>query len=417
MQRFLLAVGLVFAGCSGGSDAPPDDGRRVLRLEGSPTLTERLMPMLATEYERLHPDVRITISSTGSGDGIRALLDGKAEIAASSREARAAEEEQAVANGYSLKGDDARHIVGVDVVALAVHPSNPLDSLTYDQVIGIFCTGSVDSWSFLGLDDQPIRVLARDESSGTRALFEDFFCGPRGLSDRVQVADLQTIKQTLEADPWTISFVSMTEATGKVIGLRADPQSHPMLPSQQNIIRGAYPLYHDLYAYTAGPATGDAKAFLDWIGSPAGQEIVDEARFVPLFLRPDRLDGPRPLRETIHFEPGSSEVTQRSAARLKLLARELSDRAGEYRHIVLEGYTDAEEPNPEELSRARAQSVADQLTTEIPGLFFEIIPRGATNPIAPNTTPHGRYRNRRVQVYLAAEEAPGKAEGEAPPTE
>jgi outer membrane protein OmpA-like peptidoglycan-associated protein len=116
------------------------------------------------------------------------------------------------------------------------------------------------------------------------------------------------------------------------------------------------------------------------------------------------MDEPRPLRETIHFEPGSSTPNQRSLARLKLLVDELHERTGEYRHVVLEGYTDTEEPDAEGLSEARAGAVKAMLEKELPGTYFEIIPRGSVNPIAPNATPYGRQQNRRVQIYLAAEE-------------
>ena len=147
-----------------------------------------------------------------------------------------------------------------------------------------------------------------------------------------------------------------------------------------------------------------AQQFIDYAMSPAGQEIIDEQRFVPLFLRPERLDDARPLRETIHFDMGASQPNQRSAARLNLLIQELRDRAGEYRHVVLEGYTDNREADSIDLSYARADLIRNLLKAELPGLYFEIIPRGAVNPIAPNDTPYGRQRNRRVQIYLAAEE-------------
>ena len=134
--------------------------------------------------------------------------------------------------------------------------------------------------------------------------------------------------------------------------------------------------------------------------------MLDEHRFVPVYLRPDQLDEPRPLRETVHFEPGSAVPNQRSSARLQLLVSELKQRKGEYRHVVLEGYTDDRESEPEALSRARAEAVQALLSPELPGVYVEIIPRGAERPIAPNETDYGRLRNRRVQVYLADEEAP-----------
>ena len=97
--------------------------------------------------------------------------------------------------------------------------------------------------------------------------------------------------------------------------------------------------------FSAGTPSQDMKEFLDWIASPAGQDVVDEADFVPLFLRPEMMNEPRPLRETAHFEASSSRPTARSIARIGLLIDELKERVGEHNHIVLEGYTDAREQN------------------------------------------------------------------------
>jgi len=401
MRTLPLAL-LALVAC-GPADAP-GDLRPTLRVAGSETLTTALMPALAATHESSVGTMGFTIEGGGSGDGLRALLDGRADLAAVTRERTFAEEDQAQTNGYSFDDDGALHVIGVDVVAVSVHPASLVGSLTYDQVIGIFCKGTIDNWSFLGQDAMPIRVMARDPASGTRALFEDFFCGPAGLGDHVEVAGINDIRLALANDPATVSFVSMTESYGKVLGLRPDPRGPALLPSQQNIIRGAYPLYHDVALYSPGPPSGLAADFLVWIASPSGQEVVDEARFVPLFLRPERLNDPRPLRETVHFLQGSEEPTLRSKARLQLLVDELGERAGEYSHLILEGYADSQEPNAETLSEDRAEAVRDLLAEQLTGVYFEIIPRGATRPIAPNETPYGRERNRRVQIYLAEEE-------------
>jgi phosphate transport system substrate-binding protein len=396
----ILAVGV---GCQGSSVEP---GRPVVRITGSDTLVDHLIPALVAGYEKAAPEVQFELQNGGTRAGFKALLDGEADLGAASIGSTPAEQEQARVNGFKLEDPDSRHIVAVNVVAVAVHPSNPIESLTYDQVIGIFCTGSVDNWAFLGQDDMPIHAVTRDPTSGTRAVFEDFFCGPKGISPRVALMSVADIGKVLNEDPSAISFESLSEGAGKVIALRSDALGHPILPSQQNVIRGAYPLYNDEYLYSAGKPSPEVVAFLDWIGSPAGQDIVDEERFVPLFLRPTRMDEPRPLRETIHFEEGSKEPNQRSMARLKLLADELRERTGEARHVVLEGYTDSDEADALALAQARAEEVRDLLSSELPGAYFEIIPRGSVNPLAPNSTPYGRQQNRRVQIYLAEEEQP-----------
>lgn len=411
--RGLLVVAAL--GCGGTSS--DDGGPPTLRIGGADALTQNLMPALAEQHANTRGNLRFVINHGANTEGYRQLLDGDIDVAAVTRIANPNEQEQAKANGYDLHDKDARTIIGVNVVAVVVHPENPIDNLTYDQIVGIFCTREIDDWSFLGLDPQPINALAREARSGTRALFEDFFCGPRGIHARVEAAEVTALQTALVDDPSTITFVSLSEAMGKPLGLRPDPAGPPIRPSQQNIIRGAYPLYSDLYLVTPGPSEDEAEHFVDYVLSPAGQDVVDEHRFVPLFLRPERMDGARPLRETIHFEPGQTAPNQRSSARLQLLVDELRDRAGEYRHVVLEGYTDNVEPNPQSLSSARAVAVRDRLKAELPGMYFEIIPRGAANPIAPNDTPYGQQRNRRVQIYLAAEEEPveGSVEVVVPP--
>ncbi len=382
-----------------------------LHLGGPEALTRKLLPALTESYARQRNFAPGSQAGGGrfrlhalseEGAGIRELLDGELDGAVSSRDATPSEEEQAKVLGFTFDSPETRHIVAVDVVAVGVHPRNPLESLTYDQVIGIFCTHSIDNWSFLGSDDAPIRALVRQPGSGTRTLFEDFFCGPQGLHASLEVASTTQIATALAEDPHAIAFVSLSEGMGKLLSLRVQPNAPSVRPSQDNIVRGVYPLFGDLYFYTRGKPTAQMADFLTWVESPAGQEVIDEARFVPLSLRPEMLDEARPLRETVQFEVDSSLPNQRSRARLQLLVNELRER--QYRHVILEGFTDDREGDPYKLSQQRAEAVRTLLVDAMPELYVEIIPRGPKDPIAPNDTPYGRQVNRRVQVYLAEEE-------------
>lgn len=403
-MRVKVAAILAVIGCGTNENnaATEGDTKPVLRIGGAESMMSSLVPALTTTHSKTRGSLGFELSPSNSATGIGQLLDGELELAAATRDASPSEEEQAEVLGWSFGEEGVRHIVGVDVTAVAVHPDNAIQALTYDQVIGVFCTHTIDNWSFLGLEDLPIKALTLDPSSGDRALFEDFFCGPRGIHAKVQQATSAEIAEAMANDPAVISYISLSQSVGRVVPLQPDPSSPPIQPSQQNIIRGAYPLYRDVYLFTRGPAAGYTRSLLDWISSPAGQEVVDEQNFVPLFLRPERLDEPRPLRETIHFDQGKSAPNQRSLARLQLLVEEIRERKLE--HVVLEGYTDNREDNAYPLSEERANAVKELLAAELPGLFFEIIPRGAKNPLAPNDTPYGRLRNRRVQIYLAKDE-------------
>ncbi|MEZ4235046.1 MAG: phosphate ABC transporter substrate-binding/OmpA family protein [Myxococcota bacterium] len=344
-------------------------------------------------------------------EAIQALLAGDADIVASGRAPRPAELEQARMQKIDLASDASRHLVGVNVIGVAVHQGNPVEALTYDQVVGVFCTREITDWGALGGTPGPIAVTVPDlENVSTRALFENFFCGVHGLDPKLAVGEPEAVREALTNDPAAISFVSASEGVGQLLALSVEPEAPPVKPTQDNIIRGSYPLYDDVYLLTRGEPSAEIGAFLDWIASPAGQEVVDEHRLVPLFLRPERLDEPRPLRETIRFEAGSPAPDDRSQARMGVLVDEITER--KLRHVILEGFTDDREPNPLALAQKRAEAVREALAQEMgpelaKQLYFEIIPRGAERPIAPNDTPYGRQINRRVQVYLAEDEAGG----------
>jgi phosphate transport system substrate-binding protein len=68
----------------------------------------------------------------------------------------------------------------------------------------------------------------------------------------------------------------------KIIAVARDATSAYVLPSAETASDGSYPISRDLYMYTAGEPTGPIADYLDWIRSPAGQQIVIDLGFVPL---------------------------------------------------------------------------------------------------------------------------------------
>jgi phosphate transport system substrate-binding protein len=401
MSRWWLVL---LAAC--GPEAAPE-GPGTVRVLGPDIVTARLIPALSRAYTTADPHAPVfDVDGATEADAFGALFGGGADVAASTRGPYPIEVERADAAGFHL-GPESRHIVAVNVIAVSVHDGNPLESVTYDQVIGLFCTGTIDNWQFLGDEDRPVHAWAPAAQSGSREVFEDFFCGPRGLAAGVRSGSADEIDAALEADPDAVAFGSVATSTAKLLSLRANAEAQAVGPSQGNAIRGLYPLYTDLYLYTTASPDAGVQRFLDWIGSPAGQDVVDQARFLPLYLRPGQMNERRPLRETIHFDPGSAQPNSHSLVRIGLLVAELRDRVGSNRHIVLEGFADSEEADGMQLSEARAKEVESLLKKELPGTYFEIIPRASDRPIAPNTTPYGRQQNRRVQIYLADEERPG----------
>jgi outer membrane protein OmpA-like peptidoglycan-associated protein len=95
------------------------------------------------------------------------------------------------------------------------------------------------------------------------------------------------------------------------------------------------------------------------------------------------------------LKPGATEIITRLA---DFLSRNETTR------IRVEGHTDStgDDAYNTELSRRRAQAVADALMTRsIPGNRVEVIGRGEGFPVATNDTSAGRQQNRRVEIIFS----------------
>lgn len=102
-------------------------------LAGS-TSVAPVMNVLADEYKKLNPDVKIEIQESGSSAGIESAIQGAVDIAMSSRELEAEELETLTDMTIALDG-----------IAVIVNKNNTTDNLTSQQIKSIF-TGETTKW-------------------------------------------------------------------------------------------------------------------------------------------------------------------------------------------------------------------------------------------------------------------------------
>ncbi len=113
-------------------DGPPLAG--TLTIAGSATMA-RMLSTLAEDFQEVHPGVRIEVNQGGSSRGIKALLAGRCDLAAVSRDLTPAE----VADIERTTGKRVIVVpVGLDAVCVYVNADNPVKSLTREQLNGIF---------------------------------------------------------------------------------------------------------------------------------------------------------------------------------------------------------------------------------------------------------------------------------------
>jgi len=248
-------------------------------IKGSDTC----LPLSQKEAEvflKANPKASITVIGGGSGVGIAALLDGTCDIAQASRMIKTKEKKQAQAK----KIDPVQTVIAKDAITVVVNPQNPVSELTVEQIGKIF-TGETTNWKDVGGPDMPIVVYSRESSSGTYAFFREHVLGGNEYASSALLAPATgAIVQSVSQTKGAIGYIGMAYMTDSVKSLAvAQEAGGTFIPATpKTAMEGTYPISRDLYYYTNGDPTGEAKTFIDFVLSPDGQKIVSEVGYVPV---------------------------------------------------------------------------------------------------------------------------------------
>lgn len=279
----LLLATMVLAGCSGRHGEAPSSGSGggtagTLTIKGSDTMVI-LAQRWAEAYMRAHPGAIIQVSGGGSGTGIAALINGTADIATASRSIKDSERRTIAA----LHGGEVHETrVALDALAVYVHESNPVRSLSISDLHRIY-RGQAQRWSAFGGPDLRIILYSRENNSGTYAYFKEHV-----LDELDFAAEAQTLPGTaavinaVSQDRGAIGYGGIGFGRGVRTVPVAEGDEPPVAPTMENATSGAYPLARYLYLYTADEPTGLAAELIAWVLSPEGQALVEEAGFYPL---------------------------------------------------------------------------------------------------------------------------------------
>ena len=273
MKRTLSFLVILFflAACGQSQSTPPtpteDTLTGKLTFAGSTTM-QPLVARLGDEFRSVHPHVTLDIAAGGSAVGIKAIHDGTTDIGMTSR-ALTTDEAQGI-NQYQ---------VAIDVLALVVHPANPVKNLSLAQLQDIYM-GRIINWKNLGGPDLVIVPVQRETSSGSRGAFDELV-----LQNKTATADklITTATAGDEAanvanNPGAIGYIGFgnMDSTIKVITING------ILPTQATALDHSYPLTRPLI-FMSGPLSQPlAQTFIDYALSAQGQKSVQDLGWVPI---------------------------------------------------------------------------------------------------------------------------------------
>jgi phosphate transport system substrate-binding protein len=221
------------------------------------------------------PEMSISISGGGSGNGIKALIDGTCDIADSSRFIKNKEVQLAISRGvYPVP-----FRIAYDCIIPVVHPSNTIQNISLTQLKAIY-KGLINNWRDLGGPNRKIVVVSRDTSSGTYEVWENKVMNKeRVFPGALLQASNGAVVQTVAKNKNAVGYIGLGYLNPNVKALTVDG----IMGSQETTLNGAYPISRPLFMFTSGWPNEEAIGFINYVLSPQkGQHLVKKAGFVPL---------------------------------------------------------------------------------------------------------------------------------------
>lgn len=264
-------------------------------VKGSDTMVNLTLSW-AEEFMKAYPGISIQITGGGSGTGIASILNGTADAANISRELKPREIKKAAELGVVPK----LYKVALDGIAVIVHPSNNINTLSITQIRDIF-SGKIKNWEEVGGEDKQIVLYGRENSSGTYEYFKEVILESNSMNVKNDFAASTQVLQGTSSLAEAVSkdirgigyggvgyFAKRNDL--KIINIKTGSNiTSPMLDGKMNyndIWNGSYPLARYLYCLTNGEPEGALKKFIVFITSQQGQKIVENMEYIPL---PDSL--------------------------------------------------------------------------------------------------------------------------------
>ncbi len=256
---FVLILFLVFIS----SNAKPP---KYIRLAGS-TAFQPFAEKLAEIYMEKHPEIIVDVQGGGSAVGIMAVNQGIVDIG--------------MVDMVSLPKETLSLesvTVARDGIAVIVHNSNKINNLTSQQLKNIF-SGEIKNWKEIGGITGSIRVISREEGSGTRKSFDQLVLAGKRLTSEAMFQDSNgTIREAIKRDPNAIGYISIGFLNPEIKALSIDG----FAANNENVKAGKYKIARPIYFILKPDPSLNTRDFVNFILSDASQQILADDGLIPI---------------------------------------------------------------------------------------------------------------------------------------
>lgn len=373
--------------------------------------TERTM-----QFDMDGEKLAIGLAAHGSSTAFKALNANMAQIGMSSRKIKTSEIEALKGQSGDLSKLGNEHIIALDGLAIIVNQNNPLKAITTETLSRIF-SGEISNWAEIGGEQAPIKVLARDNNSGTFDTFKSLVLkkyGRKLTASAERFESSSKLSERVSQDDFAIGFIGLNYIRySKALAIADSSETKAIYPTRFTIATEDYPLARRLYLYTPTNSATQIKDFANFAISDRGQEIVQSLGLISQSIRvedvasselaPDKYNQYAKLAKRLslnfRFNYATRDLDNKGKRDLQRLVSFVEQNPS--KKLVLMGFSDsigARDKNTL-LSLSRAKSVEQELNAR--GInVYAVEGFGEDMPLANNDNEVGRERNRRVEVWV-----------------
>jgi phosphate transport system substrate-binding protein len=267
-SALVLVLALLLAACGGAGPGTPGPAAQqqtvapavqlsgTIKIDGSSTVFP-ISEAMAEEFQKLNPNVRITVGISGTGGGFKKFCSGETDISDASRKIKDTEAAECQKNGIAYKELQ----IAIDGLSVVVNKQNDfVDCLTTAELKKIWDTGStVKNWKDVraGFPDMELKLYGAGTDSGTFDYFTEAINGKekQSRSDYTASEDDNTLVQGVSGNRGALGYFGYAyyvanAANLKVLKVDAGAGAGCVEPNPQTIEAYTYkPLARPIFIY------------------------------------------------------------------------------------------------------------------------------------------------------------------------
>lgn len=260
-----------------------------IAIDGSSTVGP-VTEAVAEEFQKVQPDVRVTVAVSGTGGGFKRFTVGEIDINNASRPIKDSESKDAKTHGVGY----LELPVGYDGLSVVVNPKNTwVDHLTVEELHQIWKPESeVTTWNQVRKNwpAEKIKLYGPGTASGTFDFFTETVNGKAqaSRSDFTKSEDDNALVMGVAGDKNSLGYFGFAYYMRNKSKLKVIPiinkTGKAVAPTHDSILTGDYsPLSRPLYIYVSDKATRrpEVRAFIDFYLTKAA-ELMESVGYVKL---------------------------------------------------------------------------------------------------------------------------------------